>query len=226
MDFSHMKTLRRRRHARSPRQDQGRLGQVAPGRRGLMRPPDAQTPERQDLQNGGATCGALRGRMLAGGHQSRKGPARHGDAHVALKSRTHPTRPRATNVGCPTASCTDPGEDARSPPEMVRPRDEAGRRVGRAIGDHAAGLKTLARQTERGHENFEYRTGGRPRSGPVEKGHPTSGPCAYAGTTLGRRRRSNLGENRGNLFAFTESLISRFFVIIHRWYYLTQYCQF
>jgi len=86
---------------------------VAPGHRGLMRPPDAQTPERQDLQNGGATCDALRGRMLAGGHQSRKGPARHGDAHVALESRTHPNRPRhQRRRERPTASCPDRGEDA------------------------------------------------------------------------------------------------------------------
>jgi len=55
--------------------DQGRLGQVAPGHRGLMWPPDAQTPQRQDLQYDGATRGALRGRMLAGGHQSREGGA-------------------------------------------------------------------------------------------------------------------------------------------------------
>jgi len=58
-----------------------------------------------------------------------------------------------------------------------------------AAGQRPQAQKTLARQTERGHENFEYRTGGCPRSGPVEKDHPTSGPCAYAGTTLGRRSR-------------------------------------
>jgi len=78
---------------------------------------------------------------------------------------THPTRPRhQRRRERPTASCPDPGEDARSPPEMVRPRDEAGRRVGRANSTPCQrcwsettrqAQKTLAPQTERGYENPE-----------------------------------------------------------------------
>jgi len=90
----------------------------------------------------------------------------------------------------------NPAEDARGPPPLVRPRDAAGGRFGRARSPaHRparpaatwSAEETLARPTPRRHARGQRCTGGRSRPRPVEEGHQSE-PRDGAGTSLGRRR--------------------------------------